>query len=300
MASCCGPARAADGTPGPAAGIDPEALRCLAGAAADDLHLVGLRGGRFLMGSDSQQAYPEDREGPVRSVEVAPFAISATAVTVAEFAAFVLSTGYRTDAERYGNSLVFQELAPSRLRRTSPAVAATPWWLQVAGAAWCAPAGPGSSRTLQPEHPVTHISHRDAVAYTLWLGARLPAEDEWEFAARGGLQQQPYPWGENREPRGVPMMNTFDGEFPHHPAGPVGPVAVDAYAPNGFGLHNMTGNVWEWTSGAFSVSDARPVMRGGSYLCHDSYCRRYTTSARSATTAETSLGHTGFRVALST
>lgn len=300
MSSCCGLSRAADSAASPGSGIGAGELARLAESADGQLRLVGLAGGRFLMGSGDGLAYPEDGEGPVRPVEVLPFALSATAVTVAEFAAFVLGTGYRTDAEIHGDSLVFSELLPQRIRRTSPTVAATPWWHQVTDASWFAPAGPGSTGLLQPDHPVTHVSHRDAVAYTQWVGARLPEEHEWEYAARGGLEQQPYPWGAIREPDGIPRMNTFSGEFPHKPAGPVGPVGVNSYSPNGYGLRNMTGNVWEWTSGVFSGSDRRPVMRGGSYLCHDSYCRRYRTSARSAATPDTSLGHTGFRVALST
>lgn len=299
MSSCCGPSRGAGPVEGHTSAVDRQVLERLAATASAELALIGLAGGRFRMGSEDRLAYADDGEGPVRWVEVAPFAVSATAVTVAEFAAFVLETEYRTDAEVHGNSLVFRGLLPHEVRAVSPAVAATPWWQQVSGAAWYAPTGP-SSEPPRPTHPVTHVSHQDAVAYSRWVGARLPDEREWEFAARGGLDQQPYPWGAIREPQGHPRMNTFEGEFPDRPAGPVGPAAVDAYSPNGFGLYNMTGNVWEWTSDAFGSSDDRPVMRGGSYLCHDSYCRRYRTSARSAATADTSLGHTGLRLAMST
>lgn len=300
MSSCCGPTRGQGPMESHTSAADPQLLKRWATAAGGDLALIGLTGGRFRMGSEGRLAYAEDGEGPVRWVDVAPFAVSATAVTVAEFAAFVVDTGYRTDAEVHGNSLVFNGLLTDHIKQSSPTVAATPWWHQVAGAAWFAPAGPGSSELLETDHPVTHVSHRDAVAYSRWVGARLPDEAEWEFAARGGLDQQPYPWGGTREPEGRPRMNTFTGEFPHRPAGRVGPVAVDAHSPNGFGLHNVTGNVWEWTSDSFARGDDRPVMRGGSYLCHESYCRRYRTSARSAATADTSLGHTGFRLALST
>ena len=150
------------------------------------------------------------------------------------------------------------------------------------------------------DHPVTQVSHRDAVAYATWVGGRLPTETEWEYAARGGLDQQPYPWGSEREPGGTPRMQTFHGTFPDQPTAPVGTEAAAAFPPNGFGLHTMTGNVWEWTSSPFAPGDDRPVLRGGSYLCHASYCRRYRTSARTASTPDTSLGHTGLRIAVTT
>lgn len=340
MSACCGPSRATTpsahqpdlATPG---SPPREVLEELAAAAGEDLQMVGLAGGVFRMGSEGPDAYPEDGEGPVRDVEVASFAISAATVTVAQFAAFVLATGYRTDAEIHGDSLVFEGLLSDDVRAESPAVAATPWWRKVDGACWYRPEGPYSIRAVSPvsdstgsvstaavateadstssaaagpsstlldraDHPVTHVSRRDAEAYAQWVGLRLPTEAEWEFASRGGLEQQPYPWGSVREPEGQSRMNTFGGEFPHAPAEPLGTVAATSYPANGYGLYNTTGNVWEWTSGQFLPEDPRPVMRGGSYMCHASYCRRYRTSARSAATADTSLGHTGFRLALST
>lgn len=313
MSACCGPARGpalsepqrAD-LPGPASGSsgapEPASLRLLeelAAHAPEDLRLVGLAGGTFLMGDEGPLAYPQE-EGPVREATVRPFALGATTVTVAQFAAFVLATGHRTEAETHGDSLVFSGLLEEQLREASPAVAETPWWRQVAGACWHRPEGPGSGVAGREDRPVTHVSQRDAEAYADWVGARLPTEAEWEFAARGGLHQQPYPWGGVREPDGVPRMNTFPGDFPDGPAGPVGTVPAADFPPNGYGLHNMTGNVWEWTSGTFSPEDPRPVLRGGSYMCHASYCRRYRTSARSASTADTSLGHAGFRLAVGT
>ncbi len=312
MSACCGPSRApapsepgrAD-LPGPASGpgaapepAPPQLLEALASHAPEDLQMVGLAGGTFLMGDDGPLAYPQE-EAPVREAAVGPFALAATTVTVAQFAAFVLATGHRTEAEVHGSSLVFSGLLGAELRESSPAVAETPWWRQVAGACWHRPEGPGSGAAGREDHPVTHVSRNDAEAYARWVGGRLPTEAEWEFAARGGLQQQPYPWGAVREPEGVPRMNTFGGEFPDAPDGPVGTVPAAAFPPNGYGLHNMTGNVWEWTSGTFSPEDPRPVLRGGSYMCHASYCRRYRTSARSASTADTSLGHAGFRLAVS-
>ncbi len=318
MASCCASSRR-DGTevsplPAEASRTDPSEadspataeadgpdsrlLSELAAQAPEDLTMVGLAGGRFRMGSDDSLAYPEDGEGPVREVEVGSFAIAATTVTVAEFAAFVEATGHRTVAERLGDSLVFAGLLAPESRAASAAAAGAPWWRQVAGACWHRPEGRGSSAAGRADHPVTHVSRLDAEAYASWVGARVPTEAEWEFAARGGLDQQPYPWGAVREPGGRPRMNTFQGVFPDAPSAPVGTVPARAFDPNGYGLHNMTGNVWEWAAGAFGPDDDRGVLRGGSYMCHDSYCRRYRTSARTATTADTSLGHAGFRLAV--
>lgn len=297
--SCCGPERDTTGRRSEGlAGADVRTLERLAVAANDELRMVGLAGGTFLMGSTDRFAYPEDGEGPVRQEWVEPFAIAPTTVTVAEFAAFVLDTGYRSEAERLEDSLVFQGLLPARLRSGAPAVAQAPWWRRVEGACWHRPEGPGSSVESRGAHPVTHVSQRDAMAYAEWVGARLPSETEWEFASRGGLEQRPFPWGAVREPDGVPRMNTFPGDFPDGPTGVVGTVPAASFAPNAYGLYNTTGNVWEWTAGVFGDTDGRPVLRGGSYLCHASYCRRYRTSARIAATADTTLGHAGLRLAL--
>lgn len=278
----------------------PVLLEKLAGQAPDQLALVGLAGGTFLMGSEDRQAYSEDWEGPVRPVEVAPFGIGSTTVTVAQFAVFVLASGHRTDAEIFGDSLVFEGLVVENLRDELPSVAAAPWWKLMPGATWFSPEGRDSTVHGREDHPVTHVSQRDAQAYAQWAGVRLPEEAEWEFAARGGLVQQPYPWGAERDVAGTRRMNIFPGDFPHAPAGAVGTVPARSFEPNGYGLYNTTGNVWEWTAGVFAPGDERPVMRGGSYMCHESYCQRYRTSARSASTEDTSLGHTGFRVAVST
>ncbi|HEY4536586.1 MAG TPA: formylglycine-generating enzyme family protein [Enteractinococcus sp.] len=300
MSSCCSPQRS------PAAGLRDtgcdekrsELLERLAAEAPDRLQLIGLAGGDFLMGSEAEDAYAQDFEGPVRRVTVAPFAIAATTVTNAQFAAFILDTGHVTDAEVHGDSLVFEGLLPAAVRAGLPRVQAAPWWCQTPGATWLYPLGDTTSVVDRPQHPVTHVSQRDALAYARWAGVRLLTETEWEFAARGGLEQQPYPWGSVREPDGVARMNTFTGRFPDRPEGAVGTVAVDAFEPNGYGLHNMTGNVWEWTSSVFSTAQTTPVLRGGSYMCHASYCKRYRTSARTTATADTSLGHTGFRVGI--
>lgn len=258
--------------------------------------LVGLGSATFLMGSEDPRSYPEDLEGPVREVEVDAFSIGETTVTVSEFARFVDATGFVTDAERFGDSLVFAGTLPACDR--SPAVADTPWWRVVPGADWRSPAGPHSTVDAAvdlPDHPVTHVSRRDAAAFCAWTGTTLPSESQWEFAARGGLEQQAFPWGSEPD---FTRMNTWHGEFPGNWSDQVYTCATKTFAPNGYGLFECTGNVWEWTTGAFDPSrrDLRGVIRGGSHLCHDSYCRRYRTSARSGVSEETSSGHIGFRV----
>ena len=332
-ASCCSPGRPND-VPSTSPTTTPSAAHASAGkaalvsqlaaTAASQLSMIGFSAAEFRMGSENPQAYPEDGEGPVRPACVEAFAISPTTVTVAEFARFVQATGHRTDAERHGDSLVFQGLLTPELREAAPApVPSTPWWRQIPGAAWFAPEGPGSTALGREDHPVTQVSLRDAQAYADWVGARLPSETEWEYAARGGLDQQPYPWGGDRDPDGTRRMNIFPGEFPAGVPGQMGTRPAESFEPNGYGLYNTTGNVWEWTASAFTRVAAvgpevsarvsagsgsgsgwpgaepvvDPVMRGGSYMCHRSYCRRYRTSARTSASADTSLGHTGFRLA---
>ncbi|MGW1541342.1 formylglycine-generating enzyme family protein [Streptomyces sp. NPDC002309] len=254
-----------------------------------------LPGGSFLMGSDDSP-YPADREGPVREVTVDAFTIGATAVTTTEFAAFAEATGHRTDAERFGWSFVFGGFLPDDFPPTR-AAADTPWWRQVHGADWRHPEGPASVLDGRGDHPVVHVSYDDALAYCRWAGARLPSEAEWEYAARGGLEGRPYPWGDERDPGGEYRMNIFRGTFPGRNTAADGYRAtcpVDAFPPNAHGLFNMTGNVWEWCADRFAPG-AR-VLKGGSHLCHESYCLRYRTSARMGNTPDSSSGNTGFRV----
>ena len=258
--------------------------------------MVLLTGGTFLMGTDEDWGYPEDGEGPVREATLDGFWISATVVSNREFEEFVRNTGYVTDAERFGWSFVFAGLLPDDFEPTRGATHA-PWWRQVFGANWRCPEGPGSHIESRADHPVVHVSWNDARAYCHWAGRRLPSEAEWEYAARGGLVQKRYPWGDELTPSGEHLCNIWQGEFPAKNTvadGFFGTAPVDAFAPNGYGLFNVAGNVWEWCTDWFSAGD-RKAIRGGSYLCHDSYCFRYRVAARSSNTPDSSTGNMGFR-----
>ncbi|MEU2390295.1 formylglycine-generating enzyme family protein [Streptomyces sp. NPDC007369] len=263
--------------------------------------LLSLPGGSFLMGTDDPEGFPADAEGPVREVTVEPFRIAATTVTNAQFATFVKATGHITEAERFGSSFTFGAFLADEVAAVSPPVAAVPWWRAVEGASWRHPEGPGSHVTERQNHPVVHVSWHDAQAYCAWSGTRLPSEAEWEFAARGGLEQCRYPWGDELTPDGRHMCNIWQGDFPvlnTAADGYAGTAPVKSFRPNGFGLYNSVGNVWEWCADWFTPGEETSrAMRGGSYLCHDSYCNRYRVAARSSNTPDSSTGNIGFRVA---
>jgi formylglycine-generating enzyme required for sulfatase activity len=292
--------------------------------------------GTFRMGAED--FYPE--EGPVHRVSVDAFRIDRAPVTVAEFRRFVKATGYVTVAERAPDpadypdadpdllvpgSLVFRPTrGPVDLRDVSN------WWQYVPGARWDRPEGPGSDTYSRAKHPVVHVAHEDAESYARWAGKELPTEAEWERAARGGLDGAAYEWGDDPEPGGRAMANFWQGEFPWRNElrdGFAGTSPVGSFDPNGFGLHDMTGNVWEWTADFFTPShpgdvaktccvphnprvasadaslaaDApgahipRRVIKGGSHLCAANYCLRYRPAARQGETVDTSTSHIGFR-----
>lgn len=277
--------------------------------------MVPLTGGSFLMGTDYVDAFPADGEGPVREVTVAPFLMDRYPVTNDLFQKFVDATGYRTEAEVFGWSFVFWSHIPaSRFNAlVEDTVAAAPWWCKVPGAQWNAPEGPGSNLDDRGDYPVVHISWNDAQAYCNWTGQRLPTEAEWEYAARGGLVQKLYPWGDKLRPEGEHRCNIWQGEFPREDTGDdgySGTCPVDAFPPNGFGLYSMTGNTWEWCADWFDTEFHRTascdnptgpptgmakVMKGGSFLCHKSYCNRYRVAARSSNTPDSSSANIGFR-----
>lgn len=278
-------------------------------------NLIYLEGGDFLMGTNSSEGFPADGEGPVRKVTVKGFYISPYTVTNADFKAFVEETGYKTEAERFGWSYVFHLLASEEVQAQVKEVPhGLHWWLPVEGAAWNNPEGPDSSIEDRMNHPVVHVSWHDAQAFCKWSGTRLPTEAEWEFAARGGLIQKTYPWGDLLKPDKEHRCNIWQGKFPdvnHASDGFVGTAPVDTYEPNGYGLYNMAGNVWEWCSDWFSPryhlessqeqpyyskETGRRSMRGGSFLCHRSYCNRYRVAARSSNTPDSSTSNCGFRV----
>ena len=278
--------------------------------------LIELPEGTFEMGNE-ENAYPADGEGPVREVTLSGFAISATAVTTAEFAEFVGATGHRTTAEVEGWSFVFAGLLPDDFPPTRGVLGAE-WWRQVEGADWRHPEGPDSRLTADGDrwhHPVVHVSWLDAVGFAAWADGRLPTEAQWEYAARGGLDQKRLPWGDEIAPNGRHRCNIFTGTFPVEDTaedGWAGTCPVDEYEPNGYGLYNCSGNVWEWCADWFTAhhsnEDSLPdpsgppmgldrVAKGGSYLCHDSYCHRYRVGARLGLLPDSTLGHHGFRLA---
>jgi formylglycine-generating enzyme required for sulfatase activity len=255
-----------------------------------------------------------DGEAPLRQVQVKPIAVDPFAVTNAWFAEFVDATGYVTEAEHFGWSFVFHSFVGRDLGPTRGVLGAE-WWRKVDGAAWLRPEGPGSDIDAREKHPVVHISLNDARVFAAWAGGRLPTEPEWEHAARGGLGDVRYPWGA-RDPDDAGFMpcNIWQGNFPRRNTNADGYAAtcpVDAFEPNGYGLHNMCGNVWEWCDQPLRIRSTRRQLRaaddlavrqglmlakGGSYLCHPAYCHRYRIAARTGNTADSATGHIGFRI----
>ncbi|MER8563228.1 formylglycine-generating enzyme family protein [Mesorhizobium sp. M0578] len=296
--------------------------------------MVWVPGGTFLMGSDSH--YPE--EAPAHRVKVDGFWMDKFTVTNRDFEQFVAATGHVTLAEKPANpgdypGALPDLLAPSSMMFRKPAMQVDlgnhyNWWAYVCGANWRHPRGPASTIKKVADHPVVHVAYEDVVAYAAWAGKELPTEAEWEFAARGGLDGAEYVWGDELTPGGKHMANTWQGEFPYRNAVDDGfeyTAPVGSFPANGFGLYDMAGNVWQWTTDWYQEHKAidspccaaanprggnreasydarlpdvkipRRVTKGGSYLCAPNYCRRYRPAARMAQSIDTSISHLGFR-----
>jgi sulfatase modifying factor 1 len=310
-------------------------------ARPDTAHggMVWVPGGTFRMGTDEAEAYAVEK--PAHAVRVSGFWMDATEVTNADFARFVEATGYRTVAERRPDwEAMRDQLPPGTPRPPDEQLVAGSlvfvpppqpvalddigqWWRFTPGASWRHPEGPGSSLAGRAAHPVVHVAYEDAAAYATWAGKRLPTEAEWEFAARGGLTDKRFAWGDEQTPAGRYLANTFQGHFPHQNTGADGfarTAPVRSYPPNGYGLYEVIGNVWEWTADwydatahqrqragvvdpggpARSFDPQEPfarkrVTKGGSYLCSDAYCVNYRPSARQGTSLDSGASHIGFR-----
>mgnify|MGYP001356946622 CR=1 FL=1 len=305
-------------------------------ATCDDM--VHLAGGTFWMGSSDH--YPE--EDPARQVHVDPFEIDVAPVTNRAFARFVAATGHVTLAEQAPDAALYPDADPAMLQpgsslfvppsRPMPTSNPFAWWEFSFGTDWRHPWGPESSIDGLEDHPVVHVCHADALAYAAWAGKRLPTEAEWEFAARGGLDRAAFAWGDELAPGGAMLANYWQGTFPHHNSlsdGYERTSPVGSYPANGFGIHDMIGNVWEWTDDWYADRHAsaadklccvprnprggseaasrdpsdpgrafgRKVLKGGSHLCAENYCRRYRPAARYPQTIDTSTSHIGFRCA---
>jgi formylglycine-generating enzyme required for sulfatase activity len=305
-----------DGSGARAADVDiPRRLVGQSAPSDSRRSLISVPGGRFLMGTDYPGGIEADGEGPVRPVFLASFEVDAFPVTNDDFAAFASATGYKTDAERYGSSYVFWSQIPmdqleELIEGTIPS---EPWWCKVRGASWKHPEGPGSNLENRRNHPVVHVSWDDAACYAAWAGKNLPTEAQWEYAARGGLVQKLFPWGNELTPGGMHLCNVWQGEFPFHDTGQdgyTGTCPVDSFPPNGYGLFSVIGNTWEWCADWFTASfSAAPevrdprgpaggktkVIKGGSFLSNASYCSRYRLGARSRNAPDGSASNIGFR-----
>jgi formylglycine-generating enzyme required for sulfatase activity len=295
--------------------------------------MVWISGGEFWMGSD----FPMFRDArPVHLVRVDDFYIDKTEVTNEQFERFVKATGYLTVAERVPTAEEFPGAPPENLVAGSvvftPPSAPVPltnhfrWWSYIKGADWRHPHGPDSGISDKMDHPVVHVAYEDVLAFAAWAGKRLPTEAEWEYAARGGLAKKAYVWGDEFEPAGHAMANSFQGHFPDHNTHQDGyetTAPVGSFPPNGYGLYDVAGNVWEWTSDwyradyyqslaaagmpqnprgpsdSFDPSEPgvqKKVHKGGSYLCTDQYCARYMPGGRGKGAVDTGTSHLGFRL----
>jgi sulfatase modifying factor 1 len=320
---CCQPNHSSNAEPK----AFSSALNSTLGSATKPFSNVGMirvEAGNFAMGNEGPDAWLDDGEGPVREIQLKAFWIDVTTVSNEAFSQFIAETSYITEAERIGWSFVFHlQLSPAKLRklRKNLSVKGLEWWVAVPGAYWKNPEGPGSHIRDRMDHPVVQVSWNDAAAFAAWAGKRLPTEAEWEYAARGPHRQRVYPWGNELMPDGHYQCNTWQGKFPSQNTGADGyrwTAPARSFSPNDWGLYNVCGNVWEWCADWFSPTwhqiaspatrnnpigpqaGERKVMKGGSFLCHDSYCNRYRLAARSSNTLDSATTNCGFRCAADT
>ena len=281
--------------------------------------MIEIPGGTYIIGTDHADGFEADNEGPRVTVELPTFWMDETTVTNAEFAKFVEETGYVTEAERFGWSFVFHYFLSEETRLKSQLVPNMAWWYAVAGADWRHPEGPDSTIDTRMDHPVVQVSRNDAVAYCNWAGKRLPSEVEWEVAAKGGTDFERYPWGDEEFiVDGQHRANIWQGDFPRtntQEDGFTNTAPAKWYEPNGLGMYQAIGNVWEWCSNPAridlhtfqtttseelwqtyqQVDDAYYATRGGSFLCHYSYCKRYRIAARNGNSGMSGANNLGFR-----
>ena len=312
--SCCAPAREA-GPALSAPGAPPSAARAAPSPAPCDTgrnDAVRFEPARALVGTDTPW-FAQDEEGPARRVSLGAFSLARGPVTNAQFAAFVAATAYETEAERFGWSFVFHDQCAADAQPKEPYPGA-PWWLRVEGANWRHVQGPGAA-PAPDDHPVVQVSWNDARAFAAWAQGRLPSEAEWEHAARAGQGDVPFPWGTAEPTDSGPDFpcNIWQGRFPDHNTRADGfhtTAPARAFAPNAAGLYTMVGNVWEWNADPFRLRSLKKgararnaqmrgykLLKGGSFLCHKSYCFRYRIPARTGSSADSATPHQGFRMA---
>ena len=306
--SCCTVTREDKSDQSPSSAVQGDGHLAMADGR---LAIVQIPAGTALCGTNTP-FLAVDEEAPLRTAKLKGFWMDATTVTNARFAQFVKQTGYVTQAEIFGDSFVFNGLLPHD-DFFDKAVVAAPWWRAVEGACWHNPTGSKYPSKAEPDHPVVHISWHDAMAFAKWAGGRLPNEAEWEHGARGGLGDVKYPWGdEDPDEAGHFPCNIWQGTFPtdnQAQDGHYGTAPAAAFSPNGYGLYQMCGNVWEWTSQIFKTRSlskqlqrhhadkkGHKITKGGSFLCHNSYCYRYRIAARTTNSPESTTSHQGFRL----
>jgi formylglycine-generating enzyme required for sulfatase activity len=309
--SCCSPQR-----PESSSGTTRQEFST--SALLSSANFVSIPAGEFLMGTD-EPYYPTDGEGPSRSIWLDEFKISKFSVSNSEFASFIEATGYVTEAETYGWSYVFKGFIDETTvsKQLAGIASSAPWWLAIEGAYWFRPFGGSQTIEVLLDHPVVHVTHTDALEFCRWSGYKLPTEAQWEKASRGGLNGKLFPWGDELLEGQQHNTNIWQGEFPQlntKEDGFPGTAPVNSFRPNNFGLHNTVGNIWEWTNDFWSARWHIPntqetrknpigphkdagnrVLKGGSFMCHDSYCYRYRNSARTFNSPNTSTSHIGFR-----